>query len=412
MFRAFAITLFLVLVGCDEQPDHLCDRQFVTRSGTESLALNPVSLVTQGDEAEVTVFAPLSSCVSDVLRASAELYDATNAPVAISAINVAAQSGVVRSSVVFTPQTPGSYLLRVAFEPSLGARSQRVDVVARPSLDAGVIVTLPVPRSSCLEPVWPVSADSVACEREAAQVDVFSSDGGVQTFGGQRLAVANGALWSIAPSSSRLERRVFENGTLRLTHQADGFSARLTPAMHGRDFALRADTFDRLNLVTVTDGGLTKTTTRHQQRSAPAWFFYDDARVYLVSGVAFPECFGLPECDEAGGLIAVEPGVAWRFQLSLDAFQWPISTTATPTLSLELRVRASSPPQGPFERLPLWVEAPANANLDDAVLVNWATGGLSLSLWPYSRVLRVGGHFVALTEENEHSVRIVPLQPP
>ncbi len=418
MKRALLATVLLSLASCDEDgPDQLCERLLVNRDGTFAELVSETSRArfgTQGEALSVTVFAPISSCVSDVLRASVELYDARNAPVESKAVTVSAQSGVVRANVVFTPQSAGSYLLRVSFEPSLGARNERIDIVARPALDAGLVVTLPVSVSSCLEPVWPVSGDSVACEGEGARVDVFSADGGVQTFSGQHLVVAGGALWSIA--AAQLERRVFEDGVLRLTHQADGFPARLTPAMHGADFALRVDSFDRLTLVTVADGGLTKTTTRHGQRSAPAWFFSDDARVYLVDLPDFPACTGRPDCDELGGLFAVEPGLVWRRDVlglaRLDALLWPLSTTSTPVTSLDTRALAASPPQGPFELLPLWVEAPASPNAGDAVLARWLSGALWLSRWPHSRVLRVGGQFIALSEEGDRSVRLIPLQPP
>ena len=168
-------------------------------------------------------------------------------------VSRAGSPSAVSVSFVFTPSQPGVHTLKVAFEPSLGVRSVLIDV-ARDGL-SGASTRVPLPAgASCV--TWPLSDDTVACEEQGAGfVSVSSVDGGLTRFSGAELVVADDVLWSIDGTSNTLERRVFEDGGVRVTHRFPNFPVTPTPALHDVDVALRYRASGMLTRVRVTPTG-------------------------------------------------------------------------------------------------------------------------------------------------------------
>lgn len=270
---------------------------------------DPRGLVVAGYDVRLLAVSPLSTCVSDALHATAEAFDEENRPVPVTLEPVTrdAEARAV-TQVTLRPTRPGVYLVRVAFEPSLGVHQLLVPVA-----DVARVIDGPTPPTWRLERChggpWPVDDDTLACERrDAGVVELLPRDGRVETFEGEFLVVADAVLWSLTPQGA-LQRRVWRDGGLALTAELDGFLRHDTAALHGARLAGRWRADGRFAVVT---GEAVLSLHETPQRYAPppsfavphgdggVWFFWGD-RTPCVGG----SCFGLH------GHAGVEAGYLW-----------------------------------------------------------------------------------------------------
>lgn len=362
----------------------------------------------------LTVFAPFSACAGDAPVVNATLVDAQNrlVPELTSTAPLLNLSSAVRSTITVLPTVAGQYTLRVAFEPSLGAREFELDVAAD-GLDRAVTrVPLPSASSCSLNRLWPVSDDTVACEaRLAGLVTVGSADGGSTGFAGTQLVVVGNVLWSIN-ATEQLERRVWEDGGLSLTHSISDFPPAATPGMHDVDVALRFASNGRLVRVRVQpDGGADALQYALSLGGTPLAYFTeaDDVPYRWSSSLC-----GIGSCVDVAHLVALEPGFVWVDDPPmndpfgkgpLQAFARPIGALqGNPSFGLEYEPEALITPDAPFERLPLWLAAGVGRQ---KVLVSISDGGLELTAWPRADVLRVGRNHVVLSDGETGMVRVV-----
>lgn len=417
---ALFFALFALLPGCSP-PSLQCPRQLIDATGAPnggfggglgagSGTSSPLGVV--GAPVSVAVFAPLSACPSDTLRADATLIDPDD--LAVERLSVAPPtvnaSRAVGTTLTFTPGKPGLYTLKVSFEPSLGVRSFFIDVAAD-GLRAGQVTRVPIPNgSNCYtNALWPLADDTVACEaRGPGVVSITSVDGGLHTFPGSHLVVAGAVLWSIHPALQQLERRAWEDGGVRVTHTFPNFAARATPGMHDVDLALRFRPAGQLaRVVVLSDGGFNVEEFRADALGSTAEAFFVEAsdELFRWGGDA---CFGGFNCNNAFvDLVAVEPGLVWRSELQFEVTAFKRPTTPSASTSV---MTVSHRPESPglvtesFERVPLWLEQNVGSR---RLLISARDGGLELTAWPRSEVLRVGRQHLVLTEAQAQFVRVI-----
>jgi len=410
LMRRLVLLLLVPLCACPTEPPPLdCTRTLVDPSGNVNGGFGggvgggsggtdaPLGLV--GAPLTVTVFAPLSACAPDVLRADATLLDPDNAPLAFAVDRPVSRSGsqlAVSAAFTFTPRQPGLHTLRVAFEPSLGVRSVLVQVAADGML--GLTNRVPLPAgANCT--VWPLSDDTVACAEESSGfVSVTSTDGGTTRFSGYELVVVDTVLWSIDGTTNTLERRVFEDGGLRVTNRLPGFPVMATPALHDVDVALRYRSSYLLTRVRVTPTS-ESLGDFPVERSTPALAYFVEPDDTLFRWDQTP-CF-ITTCTTLTDLVGLEPGFLWRsgngFETNgqLSAFERPLATPASPRFSLKRQTMFFSSPEHSFERLPVWLEPLLGSR---RVLVSVEDGGLVFSSWPWAEVLTIGRRHAVLTD--------------
>ncbi len=411
--------MLVVLCACEPPPQDDCLRRLVdvngaliggsaggTGGGTGGgPLLDPAVLGTVGVPVTLTFFAPLTSCVSDALRLDAVVNDpdAFSTPAVPPGALEQSIFSSVKANVTFTPTRPGLHTVKVAFEPSLGVRSRFVEVVADGL--SGQVIRVPIPAGANRSPgIWPLGDDTVASEvRSVDDITISSTAGTLTHFRGTQLVVAGQVLWSIDPLTSTLERRVFEDGGVRLTHSVPGFPAIPTPALQEPDFALRYRTSGRLSSVSVwPDGGLRVNDHSYDARVVPPLaYFGGDGWVMRWS---LEDCaFGT--CSNLGDLAALDAQFVWRHSPpgGLRGFARPTNLVDSPLL-LAHTPDALSSPLAAFERLPLWLRTQSE---DWKVLVTATDAGFQFTGWPRSEVLRVGREHVLLTDEDPGFVRVV-----
>ena len=408
------LPLLFTLFGCPPPIEQTCQRLLVNVNGSpdQAVAASPPPLGLVGHSLAVPFFAPLSACVSDVLRAEVTALDPDNLPLTVrldDPLRVGSQ-GVVKLSMTFTPTKPGLHNLRVAFEPSLGARTQLVEVASDGLGGFTTRVPIPTGANCAADALWPLSDDTVACEERATGfVSLTSSDGGLTRFPGGQLVVADTVLWSINPASTTLERRVFEDGGVRLSHAFPNFPSIVTPGMHDVDLALRYRANGQLVLVQLTPSGSTVSQLRFDTLpSSPlAYFVEDGGSLFRWSTSQCP----LDVCVNLADVVALEPGYVWRASQSFESFSLTSGfvrpTTefnATPRFTLLYPTAPVATPGYGFERLPLWL---ALTPATQRVLVTVENEELRYSAWPRAEVLRVGRHHLVLTDPNLAFVRVV-----
>ena len=191
MSRAVLLLALVSLSACPPPTGTCAEREFVGVGG--DIPSRPIltfdagepPLGVQGQPLTVKVFAPRTGCQRDRLSARAELLGPDNFPVTdVTVAEPRFSAGeVVSVEVTFTPDQAGQYLVQLTFEPALGVRSLLLDVgelrTSPPSIRVGV------PNlSSCVDSVWPLTADTVACERTSKTIELYSSDGGTTSFQG------------------------------------------------------------------------------------------------------------------------------------------------------------------------------------------------------------------------------------
>ena len=410
--------VLVALCACEPPPQDDCVRHLVdvngalngnfaggTGGGTGGgPPLNPAVLGAAGVFVTLTFFAPLTSCVSDTVFIDPVVNDPDgfSAPAMQQGALEQSVFSSVKANVTFTPTRPGLHTVKVAFEPSLGVRSRFVEVVADGV--SGQVIRVPIPAGANRSPgIWPLGDDTVASEvRSVDDITISSTAGTLAHFRGTQLVVAGQVLWSIDPLTSTLERRVFEDGGLRLTHSVIGFPAIPTPALQEPDFALRYRTSGRLSGVSISpDGGLRVNDHSYDARVDPplAYFGGDGwVRRWSLEDCAFSTCSNFDD------LAAVDAQFVWRHSAArgLTGFARPTNLVDSPRL-LAHTPEALSSPAAAFERLPLWLRTQSE---DWKVLVTTTDAGLQFTGWPRSQVLRVGREHVLLTDGDPGFVRV------
>ncbi len=410
-----------LLQGCSPPPvrPEPCLRALVDPAGNRAgfMSAAPTSpLAVANTLLSFAVFAPLSGCARDDLIVNASLLDAENQLVPGLTTTPASLNGTsgVSTTVSVLPKRPGQYTLRVAFEPSLGVRNFIIDVATvgleRPT------TRVPIPDGSFCSTnrLWPLSDDTVACESlSAGLVTVTSADGGSTTFTGTQLVVVDTVLWSVDNHNETLERRVWEDGGLRLLNSYADFPPAPTPGMHDVELAMRFRSNGRLTRARVVpDGGADFLQYSLSLGGSPLAYFTDDDD--LAYRWSYSTC-DPGVCVAVLDLVALEPGFVWRssrfpndplMRVRLSAFARPLGEDAgLPRFSLDYPAEQTVTPDSPFERLPLWLKQSVG-NLKVMVSVS-KDGGLELSAWPRSEVLQVGRHHVVLSDEEPGFVRVI-----
>ena len=422
MRAALLFAVFALLPACSPPPLE-CARQLIDVTGAPNGGFagggpgttSPLGVV--GSPVSVGVFAPLSACPSDTLRADVTLVDPDNLPMMNLTVTqpVRNLSMGVGSTLTFTPDEPGLYALKVSFEPALGVRSLFIDV-AVDGMRAASVVRVPIPNGANCDTnaLWPLSDDTVACEaRGPGVVSVTSVDGGVRTFPGSHLVVADTVLWSIHPALEQLERRVWEDGGVRLTHVFPNFAATPTPGMHDVDVALRYRPASILaRMVVLPDAGFSVEDFRSDALGgSPEAFFVEPSDELFRWNEDL--CLSSFNCGNFfTDLVAVEPGLVWRSELVFDGSASRSTGFTRPTLPSNVVSAMTVPhrPESPgfvtdsFERVPLWLAQNVGTR---RLLVSGRDGGFELSAWPRTEVLRVGRHHLVLTDAQADFVRVV-----
>lgn len=377
--------------------------------------VNPVGFV--GVPINLTVFAPLSACETDSVRADVTAIDPDNEPLTPALDGVSRQGmGAVRAVVSLTPAKVGLHSVKVSFEPSLGTRTVLVEVALDGLRNPSMRVPIPTGENCTVNATWPLSDDTVACEERASGfVSLTSSDGGALRFRGEQLVVVGDVLWSVNGPTTTLERRVFEDGGLRVTNSFANFPAIATPAMHDVNLALRFRSNGRLTRVRMfPDGGTSVLELSLDGLAGPplAYFAEDNDVMFRWSQVdcSFNNCVNLPD------LAGVEPGFVWRspqrsFEPQVaprvEGFTRPTTLAdSTPAITLAYDVESMATPAYGFERLPLWLGMRSAGMSDRRVLISRTDGGFSMSSWPRAEVLRVGREHVVLSDPNPGFVRV------
>lgn len=424
-FLCCLVTVFAALEGCSPPAGTPCRRLPIDPQGNlagsfaggvgggtgTAGTISPLGIV--NTPLTLTVFAPVSGCPGEEPVVNATLVDGHNqlGPTPTSSVPfVGVGVGAISSTVNVLPTEPGRYTLRVAFEPStLGVREFILDVASDGRDGATTRVPIPDGTGCSLNRVWPVSDDTVACEARS-MVTVTSADAGTTTFPGAQLVVAGNVLWSIN-STEQLERRVWEDGGLQLTHRFPDFPPAPTPGMHDVDVAMRFLTNGRLARVRVwADGG-----TELLQYSVGSG---TSSRAYFTEEDEVPWRWSLSPCATGvcravDDLAALEPGFVWRAmtadnqfgKVRLNAFARPMGDLeGNPLFSLDFPAEEAASPEAPFERLPLWLE-PGLGPMK--VLVSVSGSDLELTAWPRAEVLRVGRQHVVLADRDALTVRVV-----
>lgn len=413
--------LVLAFSACSGPLEQTCERLLVDSSGNLNQGFGgapasrvepPLGLV--GTPITARLFAPLTACVSDALRADAKLLDPDNVAIPMSQTEPmrAGVQGTVALSITFTPTQPGVHTLQVSFEPSIGVRNLLINVAADGLRGATTRVRLPESGNCPTNGVWPLAGDVIACEEQnTGNVAIISADGGLTSFPGAELVVADTVLWSVKSATNTLERRLFQDGGVRLTHSFPNFPPLETPAMHDVDRALRYRSNGRLTLVRLQpDAGTSvqELTLDGTVGNPLAYFAEDNDVVYRWSQLdcSFSNCINLPD------VAALEPGLVWRtskqgFESAgrTSGFSRPTTQSeSTPRVTLQHAVEPATTPLVSFERLPLWL----TFNLEGKrVLISSDRGPMELSAWPRSAVLRVGRKHLVLTDPDPFFVRVI-----
>lgn len=353
----------------------------------------------------LALVAPLTSCPGDDLRVTVEVLAPDSSGVPNVSTPLTSSNAIVSTSVTFTPPGPGLYVVRAAFEPSIGVRTTTVTVIGSYDEASAMRVELPA-GVTCSKTPWPVARDTLACESAGNQISLFSADGGVERFNGGALAVVNDVLWS-ETSTQTLERREWSaDAGLSLTRSVPGFSTSRIRGMHTRTTALRKRANDLVGLV-LPDGGLSEAFFNTTDFEAGVFFTESDLEAHVAGSFTCGNCLN--------SLVAIDDGFAWQ-QLSggqLNGYRRPITVSTpfiTPTLVLQLNARPTFLPNEPLERWPLWVDPPERPTV--SILIRAHHGALDWSAWPRGRVVRVGPSEVVLNDGTDAGTAffIAPLE--
>ncbi len=390
--RACLLGLAL-LPGCAPEPFD-CARQVALTEATAPVGVAGLAL-------RASLTSTSSTCVSDALRVTAELFDPENLPLAVTVESLArTREGFAAASLSFRPRRPGTHLLRATFEPSLGVAQALVSVAAS---ELGPALEVPVPAgvAACAHGPWPLGDDAVACERrDAGVIELSQATGEVTRFEGQHLVVAGATLWSLTADGT-LQRRQWRDGGAALTAEAPGFLLADTPALHGDAVALRWRADATLALVRGT-GALAVTSTDAPYTAPPALAALDaDGGVHLWSS-PWRLC-ARATCEALEGLLALEPTVTWR-QGPLRA--QALTTAPAPQWPPRLRPAPLELPATGFERWPAWLD-PAQVSDQREVFVVTTPAGLELVAAPPGPRPRVGQRHLVLPA-TPHAVHLQP----
>jgi hypothetical protein len=352
------------------------------------------------------MIAPLTSCATDELRVSVEVLGPDSQPIEhTQTALMSAADFHVETQVTFTPQEAGTFVVRAAFEPSLGVRTTTAQVL---HTWEGQGTPVAIPSSvTCSKPAWPVTRDTIACESMNERISVVSSDGGVSSFTGHGLVTVDSVLWSETVAGD-LERRAPDpDGGFSITHSWAGFGATPIRGMHTATTAVRRkNTPNAMVSAVVIDGGVTDGFFSSSDLDSALFFYEHDRQVREAGGFACST-----SCLQS--IVAMDDEIAWQqFGLGspLAGFRRPITDDSVfrgAQNSLSAVARTEVPAVEPLERWPLWLD-PSNRQ-DLAILIHPHSGSLNWTAWPRTRVLRVGRSFVVISTDG--GVVIAPIEP-
>ena len=341
-------------------------------------------IILEGERVTMRLVAPLTSCPTDDLRANIEVLAPDSSTVEHTFTGpTRAADAHVEGNLEFTVTAPGLYVVRAVFEPSLGVRTTTVNVIGTFSEARATAVPLPT-GFACAEVPWPVTGDTIACERSGAQISLLSSDAGVTTFDGTDLVVVGDVLWS-ETATRTLERREWSDGGLTVTRSIPGFSATPIRGLHTRTTAIRKRANGDLVGVALPDGGLLESFFSSSDFTSGVFFYENDGTARVAGSFSCGDCLN--------SLVAFDDGVAWQQFGSgsqVNGYKRPITAAtpfSTPNFVLQVEPRPGLPIE-PMERWPLWVDPANRATI--SILIRPKYGALEWSAWPRDRVLRVG----------------------
>jgi hypothetical protein len=346
MSRALGWWLSLVLAGACARPPAPCTP--VPLPDTEQL-LSPVpGLIGAGHTVQRVVDSPIGGCLEPgaELGATFVITGPGNEPLEGTLDAVQPASGGAQAFITFTPPRPGTWTLSVSFEPSLGTRTVALDVLPTLSAADGVTFIAP-PGLSCSSGPWPVGEHHVLCDEPAGQValvDLEAPDGGVTLLDGQQVAVVEDVVWKLDGAGQALERWLFTDGGLTLTHRWQGFVFSTARGLHTRDLAVRAASPTHMRAVTTDNLDTTVLFGRTTVGSGVFWFDQGTSSLDDLSLVFSTE-----------RLVALSSSAAW-FRGSdgrVVIRSPPTSVTGRP---VEVPVGTIEPlPRGPLVHVPLVV---------------------------------------------------------
>lgn len=401
MLRPWLSLVWLLLTtGCPE-PVETCRRSVIDRRGQlGSLTPQPLALAVVGDPVEVTVFAPLSSCVSDELAVRARLFDPENLEVAVELIEPprVGFNGVVTARFRFTPSRDGAFTLETGFEPSLGVRNTTVFVAA----DGAAAPFVRVPRPSGCDFAWPLADTVIACELLDAGLSLVRADGGLTAFEGTDLVVAGDVLWSV--HQGNLERRRFEGDVLVRTHLFPGFVPGGPPAVHSESAALRPTADRRLGLVQLFDGGVRQSSFPRPPELISELLFADESDSYIAWGGR--ACGTNGDCSPQPPLLGLEPEASWIINGTM-VEAWTRPWPGRPLQSLLVERVIPSIETRHVERVPVWLDVAFSGVRTP--LLSLREGGVAFTAWVRGDVLRVGQRHVLVRDSAPNVVRLYAL---
>ncbi|MEW5743483.1 MAG: hypothetical protein AB1938_31520 [Myxococcota bacterium] len=372
-----------------------------------------------GEELRFEVSAPLLACASDVVRVEAEAYDEGNRRVPVSVGNLSVNAGLVTVTVSLTPATPGSYALRVFFEPSLGL-VQLSATVAVEQAAVPIVESFPEPMWNCSDGVTRTQAGAVLCSR-LQRVTVYRGGVPVDVFDGAGVVVVGDVVWSVTPGGV-LQRRVDGDGGLTLTGELPGFFTGASPAAgeHSETVAVR-DLAGRRYLTQVrwdADAGLALSGSGAFAAPFQGFAVPQDDDVWQVSSVG--SLADLTQPDDPlllpGTVGGIGPEGAW------------VSLDRDTTLGLVVRPFTLSSPR--LARVPLpsgfvlaseevstmrraavvpRLSNQLNPSEPRLVLPSWRDGSITLEVWrPAGELLNLTPAWIITHEANGKTLRFYP----
>lgn len=400
----------MVVVGgaaCTEPP---CPRSLISRNGEPifdggSAVAEYFPFGVEGLAVTGEVFAPLSTCSGDRLRASAEYTDADGVAIPFEITSPQPkENGAVSVGVALPAHQVGAVrFLKVTFEPALGERTTKVEFVAVATPRPGVEV--PVAGLSTCEQVTAMTANDVACRR-GDQLSISSSDGGVAQFVGKAPVAAGTAVWSVN-DLGRVERRELRDGGLVLTSTypttttTPVFSATSRPTMHSPEWAIRVDTDEQLNVVNKSGTAL-----GYEVCPGCTWLaavIADSNRGGFIPGGECVRVMRFAQCHD--DLVAAE--ARWRWLAVEGGTIVETNLFATQTSASSHRPIPFEVPTAEFSIIPPWFSAGAEGYRALGTLrVDGGVGRVEIAAWKFSEIVSVADSFVVL-RKSENAVTVV-----
>lgn len=302
--RRTASALLLVLAACAEPPviEPTCPHELSSKPSSLNLPL-----AFTGEPYELEAIAPSRPCRYDAVRVTAEALETIGAPLVIGEPRLL-DGADLAATISFTPRVAGLHLIRVVFEPELGARSYTL-VVADTRPLAPIVETFDEPVNDC-ESMGRTSRGAFVCQRADGGATVFRQGRVESTFPATDVRVAGDVVWSVGFPGS-LVRRTDTGTSLRVDGQLPGFApTRRVLGEHGPNFAVRplqSETF----FTRVTWNGDARTPREPPRLDAEPWVQVSAGRETVFAayepGPAGSELFHVDRTDTLFGHFELWP---------------------------------------------------------------------------------------------------------